>query len=61
MLIATHGLDQALTIADRVLVLHGSPARLEADLSVAGNGSAAALRARLLAQFPFLGAEEPAG
>ncbi len=61
VLIATHGLDQALTIADRVLVLHGSPARLEADLSVAGNGNAAALRARLLAQFPFLGAEEPAG
>lgn len=60
VLIATHGLDQALTIADRVLVLHGSPARLEADLAVAGNGNGA-VRARLLAQFPFLGAEESAG
>jgi ABC-type nitrate/sulfonate/bicarbonate transport system ATPase subunit len=61
VLIATHGLDQALTIADRVLVLHGSPARLAADLPVAGNGSAGALRSLLLARFPFLGAEETAG
>lgn len=60
VLIATHGLDQALTIADRVLVLHGTPARLAADLAVDHAGDLA-LRAALLEQFPFLAAEMPAG
>ena len=53
-LFATHDLDQALAITDRILVLAGtSPATLAADLPVVSTDAAALRR-----QFPFLtGAE----
>ena len=50
VLMATHDLDQALSMADRILVLSGHPATLAADEPVAG----ARLRERLLESFPFL-------
>jgi NitT/TauT family transport system ATP-binding protein len=57
MLLATHDLDQALAIADRILVLHGHPATLAADLAVPDpkDGEAAGRFKRdLLARFAFL-------
>jgi ABC-type nitrate/sulfonate/bicarbonate transport system ATPase subunit len=50
VLMATHDLDQALSMADRILVLSGHPATLAADEPVAGGR----LRERLLEGFPFL-------
>lgn len=58
VLFATHELDQALAIADRVLVLSGHPATLQADIPVPDRADAAALaalRRDLPARFPFLG------
>jgi ABC-type nitrate/sulfonate/bicarbonate transport system ATPase subunit len=49
-LMATHDLDQALAMADRILVLSGHPATLAADEPVTGPR----LRERLLENFPFL-------
>lgn len=57
VLLATHDLDQALGIADRILVLAGEPATLAADLAVPPGSDIAAvaeLRASLMAQFQFL-------
>lgn len=50
VLMATHDLDLALGMADRILVLSGHPATLAADEPVAG----LRLRERLLESFPFL-------
>jgi NitT/TauT family transport system ATP-binding protein len=47
--LATHDLDQALGVVDRILVLSGSPATLAADLA-ASPEAAVSIRAR----FPFL-------
>ncbi len=58
VLLATHDLDQALGIADRILVLSGTPATLAADLAVpdpADVAAVTALRDGLRARFPFLG------
>jgi ABC-type nitrate/sulfonate/bicarbonate transport system ATPase subunit len=58
-LLATHDLDQALALADRVLVLSGHPATLAADHRVPDRADAAgiaALRTDLQARFPFFGA-----
>ncbi|MGH7042629.1 MAG: ABC transporter ATP-binding protein [Acetobacteraceae bacterium] len=67
VLLATHDLDQALGLADRVLVLSGSPARLAADWPVGqaggecNDGDAARVKRELVARFPFLrGAGEDA-
>jgi ABC-type nitrate/sulfonate/bicarbonate transport system ATPase subunit len=49
VLLSTHDLHQALSIVDRVLVLGGAPATLEADI-LAADITASALRSR----FPFL-------
>jgi ABC-type nitrate/sulfonate/bicarbonate transport system ATPase subunit len=60
-LLATHDLDQALALADRVLVLSGHPATLEADRRVpdrADVAGIAALRTELETRFPFFGAGE---
>ena len=60
-LLATHDLDQALAVADRILVLSGHPATLAEDRLVPDRGDlggVAALRADLLARFPFFGASE---
>ncbi len=55
VLLATHDLDQALPIADRVLVLSGQPATLAADLAVPQGGvGTARLREELHRRFPFL-------
>jgi ABC-type nitrate/sulfonate/bicarbonate transport system ATPase subunit len=55
---ATHELEQALTCADRVLVLAGSPARLAGDVRVPREAHALGeAREALLRQFPFLSAE----
>jgi NitT/TauT family transport system ATP-binding protein len=55
VLLATHELDLALAIADRVLVIAGAPsATLALDLPVRARPEAA-LRRELLARFPFLG------
>ncbi len=54
-LLATHDLDQALAIADRVLVLAGQPATLAADLPVPrGDDGVIGLRDALHRRFPFL-------
>lgn len=61
VLVAMHDAEHALAIADRILVLHGRPAVLAADLAVPDRRDAAALdglRRNLLARFPFLAAEE---
>jgi ABC-type nitrate/sulfonate/bicarbonate transport system ATPase subunit len=65
VLLATHDLDQALEIADRVLVLSGQPATLAADLAVR-QGGMGEVRSELHRRFPFLarrvaatGASEP--
>lgn len=60
VLLVTHELDQALAIADRILVLSGQPATLARNVPVPDRTNPAAitrLRADLLTQFPFLGAE----
>ena len=57
VLLASHELDQALAIADRILILSGEPATLGADLSVPrGEGASAIARLRgdLLSRFRFL-------
>ena len=64
VLLATHELEHALAIADRILVLSGSPATLAADIGVpdaANAHSIERLRRDLLARFPFLGTEDPVG
>ncbi len=63
VLLATHSVQQALGVADRVLVLAGQPASLAADLTV-GAGQQDAVQRLLLGRFPFLAAElvsEPPG
>lgn len=57
MLLATHSIPHALATTDRILVLHGRPATLSADMPVppaTDRGARAALRQELLARFPFL-------
>ena len=54
VLLATHDLAPALAVADRILVLAGHPATLQADIPRAEHPDAAALRGELLARFPFL-------
>ena len=50
VLLATHDLDQALAIADRILILSGTrPAALAADLPAAGADAG-----QIRSQFPFL-------
>jgi ABC-type nitrate/sulfonate/bicarbonate transport system ATPase subunit len=56
VLFATHELDTALAIADRILVLAGAPARLAADVRVPALRGAFAQQLR--AQFPFLAGHE---
>ncbi len=61
VLVAMHDVEHALAIADRILVLHGRPAVLAADLAVPDRGDAAALeglRGELLTRFAFLAADE---
>jgi NitT/TauT family transport system ATP-binding protein len=63
VLVAMHDLEHALAIADRVLVLHGRPAVLAADVAVPDRDDPAAiarLRGDLLVRFGFLGTEETA-
>ena len=62
VLVAMHDAEHALAIADRILVLHGRPAALAADIAVPDRNDAAALdvlRRDLLARFPFLAADAP--
>ncbi len=60
VLFATHDLAPALAVADRILVLAGHPATLQADIARAGQPDATTLRGELLARFPFLeAAAEP--
>jgi ABC-type nitrate/sulfonate/bicarbonate transport system ATPase subunit len=57
VLLATHDLAQALELADRVLVLAGSPATLAADLAVPDRANTALMqrfRRMLRERFPFL-------
>lgn len=58
VLVAMHDIEHALSIADRILVLHGQPASLTADLQVPDRSDTVAvdrLRQELLSRFPFLG------
>jgi ABC-type nitrate/sulfonate/bicarbonate transport system ATPase subunit len=57
VLLATHELAHALSIADRILVLAGHPATLHADLACAGQADPGELRQTLLGRFPFLAGE----
>ncbi|MBO0710441.1 MAG: ABC transporter ATP-binding protein [Acetobacteraceae bacterium] len=60
VLIATHNVDQAVQLADRVLVLSGEPATLAFDQAVPDRADTAAieaLRRSILLRFPFLAAE----
>lgn len=63
VLLSTHDLDQGLGIADRLLVLAGTPASLAADCPTSQAGRAPNAPARphfkqkLLSRFPFLSAE----
>ena len=60
VLFATHELDQALAIADRILILSGQPATLDADLTVPHREDTAAraqLRSDLRSRFHFLNIE----
>ena len=64
VLLSTHDLDQALTMATRVLLLAGSPATLAADIVVPDHADSSAinrLRQKLLSRFPFLGIPETVG
>lgn len=59
VIVAMHDLEHAVAIADRVLVLHGQPAFLAADISVpdrADGVAMTALREELRGRFAFLGA-----
>jgi ABC-type nitrate/sulfonate/bicarbonate transport system ATPase subunit len=61
VLLTTHDLDQALTMATRVLLLAGSPATLAADIVVPNHADGVAitrLRQNLLTRFAFLGQPE---
>lgn len=64
VLLATHDLDQALSVADRLLVLSGQPAQLAADCTVLGaireddGRDAARLKGELLVRFPFLRSDD---
>lgn len=63
VLVAMHNIDQALDLADRVLVLSGDPATLALDQRLppcADPAETAALRNSLCRQFPFLTAEAEA-
>ncbi len=63
VLLSTHDLDQALTMATRVLVLAGNPATLAADIAVPDHADGMAisrLRQHLLSRFAFLGHAEAA-
>jgi len=60
VLLATHELEHALAIADRILVLAGHPATLAADVTVpdrADPRALDALRDALLERFAFLGTD----
>lgn len=60
VLIATHSVDQALALADRILVLSGAPATLAFDQALPDREAATAmeaLRKSILLRFPFLAAE----
>ena len=59
VILATHDLAQALPRVGRLLMLSGTPARLEADVLVAPGGDPA-LQVRLTERFPFLNAHPPA-
>jgi NitT/TauT family transport system ATP-binding protein len=55
VLMATHDLGQALSIASRLLILAGGPATLAADVAVPADSAVrVALRASLTATFSFL-------
>ena len=55
VLLSTHDLDPVFAIADRILVLSGHPATLQADLALpADSAGRQRQRAGLLAAFPFL-------
>jgi ABC-type nitrate/sulfonate/bicarbonate transport system ATPase subunit len=63
VVVATHELDHALAIADRICVLAGRPGRLEADIAIPDRGDAVAigyLRTNLVDRFPFLGSKRAA-
>ena len=60
VLLATHELEHALAISDRILVLSGHPATLAADVTVPDRSDPRALdalRDTLLGRFAFLGAD----
>lgn len=62
VLVAMHDVEHALAIADRILVLHGAPAGLAADVAVPARDDLAGaerVRGELLHRFAFLAAEEP--
>jgi len=57
VLMATHDVGQALTVASRLLILAGEPATLADDVAVPEDpGARAALRGALTARFAFLAA-----
>jgi ABC-type nitrate/sulfonate/bicarbonate transport system ATPase subunit len=63
VIFVTHDVDEALRLADRVVVLGGRPARVVADVPVGGSRPRpvpAALRERLLAQLGVTRCTEPA-
>lgn len=62
VLLSTHGLDPVLGIADRLLLLAGTPARLVADcptraLAEPTDAAVGDMRHQLLSRFPFLRGE----
>jgi len=62
VLLSTHGLDQVLGIADRLLLLAGTPACLVADCPTHGlaeptDAAVGDMRHQLLTRFPFLRGE----
>jgi ABC-type nitrate/sulfonate/bicarbonate transport system ATPase subunit len=63
VLLSTHDVDQALTMATRILVLSGEPAGLAADIAVPARSDVDAMhrfRKDLLARFTFLNNQEAA-